>query len=548
MVTARKGETEESMGPAPAIEPESLPVFRLASGEAVGGPDPALLWSMTAGGGGQDARESKGRVRYERGSLALEYFPASGSVWFADESRLWPTAQDEGAHSPPDANRARISAESQLRSMKLGPFAAGDDPHSEQVFAGIRSTVVVHQPREGLRREPRQIDAQAAYATRVRLPESGGSGSRTLPVVGGGCKTSVVLDLAGTPIGFWSFRRKIEGVEGAVKVVPAREARARFEEGVRKRFGPGRVEVEKYDSVLAYDAAPPGVEQMFLTPVRLHSATLRMGERRVTHRTVVTPATDEPLGNPIRADFVCRPPLRAADVTDPPAGGTWSIPLSGSMCSERDVGGFAASLRKAGWAMPHEHLDAQVVLDHFKDRRAEFVEEVDLAFYCGHATWEGWDVHPPGYAGYDVLEPLGTGRLKWLVIGGCGPLEDPCLLPALVSAAPRGSETAVARWQGLFGGLRSLMGYASGSVCSELEGAIFADEALAGTPLRAAWFKAACHTQPVTDPVYGLPVYAAALFPDDGVEHPELDLLPTRAEYGRIPPPHRGYRLICQPM
>jgi hypothetical protein len=92
------------------------------------------------------------------------------------------------------------------------------------------------------------------------------------------------------------------------------------------------------------------------------------------------------------------------------------------------------------------------------------IEAVDLVYYHGHASDVQWQVHPPDDT--SVVSPrlrhlmpahaapaYGSGRLRWLVLDACGPLQD-CAIGDAAS-------DVFANWADLFGGVRIVMGGAA---------------------------------------------------------------------------------------
>lgn len=126
-------------------------------------------------------------------------------------------------------------------------------------------------------------------------------------------------------------------------------------------------------------------------------------------------------------------------------------------------------------------------------------------FHTGHADAGGWSVTPDVANGNDYVcshdtghyptgDRWGSGQMDWLVVAGCGPLQD---------AQFGTAGDAIARWtcggnapQGAFQGLRGLLGYGSMSADTADEGHLFITYAAEGWTLDAAWFRAAAETQP----------------------------------------------------
>jgi hypothetical protein len=124
-----------------------------------------------------------------------------------------------------------------------------------------------------------------------------------------------------------------------------------------------------------------------------------------------------------------------------------------------------------------------------------------LAFYSGHAYRNGWSLVDRDTGCVDFLSTEAVGaedpkrriwhkRLKWVVIGACGPLQDFCVL--------EGSGDAFT-WVEAFNGLRLLAGFASTIAGFTGEGARAFELAASGVPLARAWFRATRERQPFAD-------------------------------------------------
>ena len=120
-------------------------------------------------------------------------------------------------------------------------------------------------------------------------------------------------------------------------------------------------------------------------------------------------------------------------------------------------------------------------------RDLDFVDDVDLVFYTGHASGTGISFESnrnSRFLFYDEVR-WGNGRLDWMIIAACWPLQE-------FSAGLSWWE----RWGGAFDGLNLLLGYADVTFDNDLEGRLLAEHLLeGGLKLRHAWALAATQTQ-----------------------------------------------------
>lgn len=126
-----------------------------------------------------------------------------------------------------------------------------------------------------------------------------------------------------------------------------------------------------------------------------------------------------------------------------------------------------------------------------------YADNVDMLFFTGHAFSLGFQVGPLSlpYGGppsnYDGWQAwyesrYGNNDLEWLVIAGCGPLQE-----------TGGGKTVGQRWLPAMHGLHMLLGYASKSRDVSGEGYRFADNMIRRNMLiRDAWVDAAMANQP----------------------------------------------------
>lgn len=122
-----------------------------------------------------------------------------------------------------------------------------------------------------------------------------------------------------------------------------------------------------------------------------------------------------------------------------------------------------------------------------------FADNVDLAWYTGHAYGDGWTTSSlQNRLVYDSGVRLGDTDLEWLVIAACGPLQ---------LFGDKSTLITTERWGRIFNGLHMLLGYASLSDDSAIEGREFGRyltgrDGYPRLPVAKAWSWAAYNAQP----------------------------------------------------
>ena len=166
------------------------------------------------------------------------------------------------------------------------------------------------------------------------------------------------------------------------------------------------------------------------------------------------------------------------------------------------------------------------------------MEKVDAAFFIGHAEARGWHMHDAQGSGMmvDYSSAVnwrwGVGRLRWIFVMGCGPLEDAALWGRTILDNTICVEIndVFGRWVPRFDGLRALLGFGSVTVCYSSWPQGFLEQARQpGTPLIDAWFSSAIELQSDSNSYSGPPqgptIYVGALWAEKGDESARNDVL-----------------------
>jgi hypothetical protein len=233
--------------------------------------------------------------------------------------------------------------------------------------------------------------------------------------------------------------------------------------------------------------------------------------------------------------------IRKGLLQDQRFAATWTINGSDKQ-SLRGVQtqGFVDKLRKAPWTAV-SFFDEEALEEHWTAKRDEFVQQVDFAYYCGHASQHAWQLSSPAPDGRvhsdevnDKEHPVQYGGLfvDWIGVAACGPLQD-----KLVTSKVDDTR-AVARWKNAFKGLLGLCGFGTTSVPHQDMGAVLA-RAMAERSVPKAWFRAGRECQPLdesTENTDGFSIWMGTLTCDD--DHPTFDLTLQDGRGGRprVPP------------
>jgi Family of unknown function (DUF6345) len=477
--------------------PARLPVFPLAPTAA----DGAILERLAARLFNTESvtiEELEDRIVARSGSVLLEQDRISGGIWAADKDRLW----------KPDAKPALVAddrayevADERLGGLDLLP-RFDDDSAFVLTQIGLGGTYVA--TRSNGRSGSRRLDIQARYGVAVRNPGVKGAPD-LLPVVGGGGKFALTLGDEGRPVAYSGLWRPADEPD-LVDALDAAEAEAQFTALMKD------IEVADAHSFLAYFAAPFAAEQHMLTPVYVFSATIVVDGRKVPTRLVTISATElgpqppEPKPQPPRYRQPGRlgalVPRRGARAVNPFEAGTSWIGLSGGLAgSQANAQGFIDELAADGWNINFNWGDANAWESDWRRNDDTWVDAADFVFYTGHASMDGWVLSPPDDDFLHFIEvgagPAAPGDLwgqqdlEWLIIAACGPLQDELLAA--------GGGDVLARWDGAFDGLHTLMGYGAITFDNTEEGKRIVKYAKEGTPLIDAWFRTAREIQPSTN-------------------------------------------------
>lgn len=441
----------------------------------------------------------------------VEWIPSVGVIWMADTEQLWnprlsPTLLTE--------TEAAARALAFLEDSGLLPQSHG----GIEITQG--SAMVA-----GTLRNPVDSEAPTVLLDRhVAIPISVELNGTRFPLFGRGSKWSVTFGDNGRIINCVAARLRIAS--------PPREVPA---EGLPDQLvddrGPMRPE-NPGEYSLVYERLVDAQMQEWLVPMYVGAIDANLGPQLARFpatelsRTVLDSFKREmpvavpfagPLGAPAVAQTLAE--IRAAKVAAGPGRmiGTWSVDAAvADLLQSEDTKGFADEMRKAGWDV-HSFEGTAAREEHWSGKCTDFAEQVDLAHVSSHATPHGWKLSKPDNDMFDVGDPtdskvkFGGQFANWIVISGCGPLQDIAVTPGT------GAGRAISRWQHAFSGLLGLCGFANTSLPSPNMGAVFA-RALSEYSVPRAWLRACRECQSLMRDPHGVGefgMWAAALVVDD---------------------------------
>jgi hypothetical protein len=495
--------------------PKRLPIFRALP--RVDGRLEALAARVFGRDAPEQCEDSR-RILWRSASRTLELDKRAGALWFAEERSLWQDALESPALPSRGAATAAAAA---LFGSPGGPWKQTArveinlEPRVERGTVATRRT-----PGNG--RTHLQLDRFAGSTFLVTVQDPYGGRDLHVPVLGRTARANLTLGPGGGVHGM-SFSWWPLVLEDHLPIVPA-------ERWLREIPLAAGMEPAGAAATLAYREIEIAPGDWMLVPVWRLSRTVRCNGRRFRLMDTDVPATACPA--PARAEPAQTRDVsaRMATAAGPPhayrAGLSWIGTLGGLLHSHTDAARTAAALRTLGWDIGFNWGNEAAVEDDWHRNSAAWADDVDLAYFCGHASHDCWVLTPPSDSKVDSYEVnaaasrgqslYGRGRLRWLVLNACGPLHDPATGDSEMSSA-------IERWSGLFDGLRIVLAGASPLPENDLVGERFISLA-ARVPLIDAWFQANReHRQSAGN---GQPAWVGALYARSSEESARHDSLP----------------------
>jgi hypothetical protein len=506
---------------------ERLPVFRLRGPQVDRGRARQVF--RDAMGVDPTEQESPQMVSYRSGRRMMDVEKRSGHVFMADLDALW---NPQGRGNVPDQAQARRTADRFLQENRLLPQAS-----ERRVRASYAHTTESGVSEDAPGPVHRQIlDRQVVYGFEIVFPGPGGR-ERAIPVYGGGGKLKVAVGPENRVIGYSGGWREIESVEAEAEVMGQSAAESRF------RAAYPQDGVRNVRARLAYYAAPGFEEQRLLAPVWVVSGEVSVAGEMSPTREVVIPATSHgpnlDSGPPPQPQRTGREPAPAAlarsskptlgrrfhDLIAPPAhaqtrrcGTSWIGTSQGLPGSSGNKQGFVDQCRAAGWTIGFDYGDQNAWESDWLANDDSYVDNVDLVFYTGHASPNGWNVFTPNATSVSSssvnvtgIDHWGNSRLRWLIVAACGPHQS--------THFTTGTTNAFDRWRNVFDGLNIFLGYGAVTNDNTTEGRRFMELTRAGWGVIDAWFRTAWEVQPTSNgwtAPNGPTIYVTAMYAHNG--------------------------------
>lgn len=461
----------------------TLPVFALSTDPACGEAISALAASV-----------------FDR-SAAVGVDPDTGGIFIADDA-LWrvpaitPATLDALPTAVPTARSDGLAAMVRaVEQQKSGIRMRADPAWSD----GARLVV---WDRANWTRTPAVLDRTDGYSVSLDAPDHE---LDAVPLTGSGAVVTTRTGRRGEALGFHAAVPRLSGARVELPIVDRATADARVREGLR---GFDHVDL---NATLTYRVVetPDGA---CLCPHWAYEVVARDGDRDLPLAGRCLPAVEIEL-RPQSSRAAS--PLEVSDdhrVDWGPADGrprfllSWLGEETGRITLSRAVRDAAiASLTHAGWTC-RDFGERAAVEAHWNRLAGDAIRQADLAGYIGHAAVGGLKFSPPDTAWLDANVCRFGDRLKWIVIDGCGPLQDAVAASGL---------SAFDLWARSFQGLRAMLGFATTQEQNARQLPRAIEYSLAGRPLARAWFQAVCECQG-TRTNHGTPAWVAGLFCVDG--------------------------------
>ena len=513
--------------------------------------------------GGRDlSTTSRGPSTRVRGpEVTVDVDRGRGGVWAGDLGRLWGT---DRISVPRPTAVSEIATEA-LRRSRLLPELTGTFRLTK---GSVKNAHVVTE--RGDKRTSRATEATFGQDVVFDVSDRADIAGESLPMFGGGGRFRATVGDGGQVVGMHGVWRDGESIEER-EVLSVRAALERV------GASPKAKDVRVKDATLGYYSAPSFAGQDLLFPVYAVTAEVRDGRTWVPSRVRLVPATDVgqvhppehaepertepfavtadlsarvrpglalPSGVSVSTAALGRGGIKPAEVLTRGPGGTifvkpqlsgiqlgaileairprsfgasWIGTMGGLGGSQGNAQGFVDEMTAEGWQRRFNWGNQAAWKSDWISNDDNYVDDVDLVFYTGHAGPDGWMLATGGASDWlhhnDVgatpnspSDLWGQENLEWAVIAACGPLEDDII---------NGGGNVFDRWRGAFDGLHLLLGYAAVTYDNTEEGRRFASYSRSGMTLKQAWFRTAQEIQPATngygDP-YGPDVYAAAMY------------------------------------
>jgi hypothetical protein len=436
-------------------------------------------------------------------SATVNIDPGTSSVWIANDA-LWrlpaitPSSIDALPRTLPGSRSHGLSPVVRSLEQRTNGIRVRADP------AWSDGARLVIWERAGWTRTHRFLDRTDGYALSLDAPDHDLDG---VPLTGAGAVVTTRTGPRGEPFGIHAAVPRPTGARLELPIVDRASADEKVREGLRG------FDCVRLDATLTYRVVEtPGGP--YLCPHWAYDIVARHEDRDVPLASRCVPAVEIELLSPAS---IAVPSHVANDdqvvgwtgaATEPRFLLSWLGEETGRIRLSRVArDAIIASLSQCGWRCRDfgEHAAMEAHWNRLADGA---IRQADLAGYIGHAAAYGMKFNPPDAAWLESSACRFGGRLKWIVIDGCGPLQD--------EVAASGA-SAFDLWARAFQGLRALLGFATTQEQNARQFSRAIEYSLRGQPLARAWFQAVCECQG-TLTNHGKPAWVAGLFSVDGTD------------------------------
>jgi hypothetical protein len=426
----------------------------------------------------------------------------TGGLWLASDA-LWrlPAVAEGGVDTLPSALPPRLRDQFSGMVLSLGQRAAGVQVRPDPAWADGARLVVWE--RQGWRRTTRYLDRTEGFRLKLDAP---GHGLASVPIAGPGAALTRRTSPDGRSVGLHVAIPRLTGARLEVRALD----RAGIDDVVLEALR--QFESVRFAASLTYRAVQT-TDGPYLCPFWTYEIVARLENRDVPIAAPSFPAVEiEQIVPGTRPETPLRPRAPSDGVDWGPETArprfllSWLGERAGRISFSRTIrDALVGSLTRDGWTC-RDFGELQAAEAHWNRLAPGAIGQADMAGYAGHAAEYGMQFCPPDAAWLESRNCSFGGRLKWVLIDACGPLQD--------EVAGSG-HSAFDHWAGSFCGMRAMLGFATAQQQNDSQFARALEYALAGQPLGRAWFQAACECQgPGTN--HGRPAWAAGIFCVDG--------------------------------
>ncbi len=515
---------------------KTLPIYRIAASTNTGFNNYELddLAKRLFEIGNYSLQEINGRRLLKSSNHLIDVDDKSGAIWAADQADLWNPKLYPNL--PNKQNTSKIADEFIIKNNLL-PHVEDDNNNlfAIEMLEPAGSHISTMNRVNG-EREDRQLDYRIQYSFQIILDndpeiENGTVTDIAVPIIGEGAKIGVTIGDGGKIIAFNRSWQPLESIETNADYVPRKIADSYFRKLTEK------LNIESFDATLAYTFTQPlpnKQHQQYLYPVWTYRSMCNIKNHRFPSRIITIPATEfgptpryyEPLftrskqHTPLNWNWKTGKRRGLSSINPYEACTSWIGQIGGLSGSRNNAQGFTDGLKDAGWNISFNWGDCNAWEADWSGNGDNHIDASDIVFYSGHGGTDGWQLFNPDGCSPGYLTPATTGNspeapnyrwgqqdLDWIVIAANGPLEDDILV--------KDGGNALNRWDGIFDGLHTLMGYGAVTFDTELEGQRIVQYAREGQTLINAWFRTAQEIQPSNNGCkapYGPTVYVGALW------------------------------------